>query len=60
VPKLRLTIVCEYEADPVYYDGTGGDPVKMAQMDQQALDDGDLSLAEYLHTGVVSATVEPA
>jgi hypothetical protein len=57
--KLRLTMVCEYEASPEHY-GTH-DPVEAAKIDQvQIADDPTAGLALLVEAIDIDVTVEPA
>ena len=58
--KLRVTVVAEYEAEPDHYVDCDGDPKKMAALDQQSLDEGDMDVIELLvESDFQSVTVEP-
>lgn len=51
---LRLTVTCEYKADPMHYGGTE-DPKEMARMDEQSED----LIHLIADLGPYSLTVEP-
>lgn len=58
--RLRAIWTIEYEADPVHYEGCDGDPVKMAAVDQQSLDEGGFSPYELFDGAeTLSVDVEP-
>lgn len=42
-PTFRYTLIIEYSADPSDYEGSDGDPNKMAEMDLKSVLDGNLS-----------------
>lgn len=59
--RLRVTWVGEYLANPRDYPDCDGDPVKMAALDQQALDEGDLGLMDMVESAeTVETRVEVA
>jgi len=55
--KMRLTIVCEYVANPEHY-GTE-DPVEMAKIDMKNFSENPDLLSEMIITDEYTAIVEP-
>jgi hypothetical protein len=57
--QMRVTWVGEYMANPDHYPGCDGDPVKMAALDQESLDQGIIDVADLLDE-TLSRTIVPA
>lgn len=56
--KLRLTVVTEYEANPVHY-GTD-DPVKAAGIDLEGFKEDPVSIAALIEEHPLSTTITVA
>lgn len=57
MPRLRLTVVAEYDADPAHYGGTS-DPAAMAKIDQESLASGAMHVMDILGADGREATVK--
>lgn len=45
--RLRFELVVDYDARPADYEGAGGDPEKMAEMDLESIKTGALSPYDF-------------